>query len=257
MILRPRSALTASMSCFISRIRSSIGRCSSNAAGSDDLRLASASRLLFFLFMRLVCLGLFFIHRQACLLGGQTTNRIFNYAADIPKCPADKSQTTNPANGKKFSRVRTYSMNAAVGTYAWWGGIKDQPVIDHWLNDDAGNWYQFQEYRKLTSINTPSPGNLLILLDENPYSIDNGSFEVSMKTAPTCLIGSPGTYHNYGCSISFADGHVELHRWHDARTQLTSRYQPEIRLYGGPPEFTYQPTNSDIGWLQSHITAPK
>src|ERR1017187_2197879 len=84
MILRPRSALTASMSCFISRIRSSIGRCSSNAAGSDDLRLASASRLLFFLFMRLVCLGLFFIHRQACLLGGQTTNRIFNYAADIP-----------------------------------------------------------------------------------------------------------------------------------------------------------------------------
>jgi len=33
--------------------------------------------------MRLVCLGLVFIHRQACLLGGQTTNRIFNYAADI------------------------------------------------------------------------------------------------------------------------------------------------------------------------------
>jgi hypothetical protein len=34
--------------------------------------------------MRLVCLVVFFIHRQACLLGGQTTNRIFNYAADIP-----------------------------------------------------------------------------------------------------------------------------------------------------------------------------
>jgi hypothetical protein len=26
----------------------------------------------------------FSFHRQACLLGGQTTNRIFNYAADIP-----------------------------------------------------------------------------------------------------------------------------------------------------------------------------
>lgn len=34
--------------------------------------------------MRLVCLVLYFIHRQACRLGGQTTNRIFNYAADIP-----------------------------------------------------------------------------------------------------------------------------------------------------------------------------
>jgi hypothetical protein len=34
--------------------------------------------------MRLVCLVFGFFHRQACLLGSQTTNRIFNYAADIP-----------------------------------------------------------------------------------------------------------------------------------------------------------------------------
>jgi len=33
----------------------------------------------------LVCLVVVFFHRQACLLGGQTTNRIFNYAADIPQ----------------------------------------------------------------------------------------------------------------------------------------------------------------------------
>jgi len=37
--------------------------------------------------MRLVCLVVVFFHRQACLLGGQTTNRIFNYAADIPDWP--------------------------------------------------------------------------------------------------------------------------------------------------------------------------
>src|ERR1017187_3867013 len=116
----------------------------------------------------------------------------YTKSPNLYKCPADKSQTTNPANGKKFSRVRTYSMNAAVGTYALYGRIYDKPVFDTWLLDDAGNWYQFQNYRKLTSINTPSPGNLLILLDENPYSIDTGSFEVSMKTAPTSLIGSPG-----------------------------------------------------------------
>jgi hypothetical protein len=61
-----------------------MGKHSSRAVASDDLALACASRLVFFLFMRLVCLVVFFIHRQACLLGGQTTNRIFNYAADIP-----------------------------------------------------------------------------------------------------------------------------------------------------------------------------
>jgi prepilin-type processing-associated H-X9-DG protein len=180
----------------------------------------------------------------------------YTKSATLYKCPADKSQTINLANGRRYSRVRTYSMNAAVGTYAFYGRIYDKPVADIWLFDGAGNG-NFQDYRKLTSIIEPSPGNLLILLDENPYSIDTGSFAVSMKTAPTSLIGSPGTYHNYGCSISFADGHVELHRWHDARTQLTYRYHPEIRLYPDPPDFTYQPTNSDVSWLQLHITAPK
>src|ERR1017187_7795303 len=111
----------------------------------------------------------------------------YTKSATLYKCPADKSQTTNPANGRKFSRVRSYSMNAAVGTYAWWGGIKDQSVVAVWLVDDTGSIYSFQTYRKLYSIIVPSPGNLWILLDENPYSIDNGSFDVSMRIDPTCL----------------------------------------------------------------------
>ena len=181
----------------------------------------------------------------------------YTKSPNLYKCPADKSQTSNPANGRRYSRVRTYSMNAAVGTYGWFGSTYDKPVIARWLFDYSGDYYDYQTYRKLTSINTPAAGNLWILLDENPYSIDTGSFDVSMFADPTCLGSSPGTYHNYGCSISFADGHVELHRWHDTRTQLTSRYQPDIRKFGGPPDFTQQPTNSDISWLQSHTSALK
>lgn len=82
MIFKPRSTLAASMSCWSSKIKSSIGRVSSKRRGSDDLVLASASQLRFCSFMRLVCLVCGF-HRQACPLGSQTTNRIFNYPRDI------------------------------------------------------------------------------------------------------------------------------------------------------------------------------
>jgi len=34
--------------------------------------------------MLLVVFGFGFVDRQACRLGSQTTNRIFNYAGDIP-----------------------------------------------------------------------------------------------------------------------------------------------------------------------------
>jgi hypothetical protein len=45
--------------------------------------------------MRLVCLVVHFVHRQACLLGGQTTNRIFNYAADIPQSQNEPGDSCN------------------------------------------------------------------------------------------------------------------------------------------------------------------
>jgi len=75
--------MTASMSGWSSRIQSSIGSVSSKRRVSDDLVLASASRLRFCCFMRLVRLVCSF-HRRAWSLGSQTTNRIFNYAGDIP-----------------------------------------------------------------------------------------------------------------------------------------------------------------------------
>src|SRR6059036_2560658 len=84
MVLTPRSALSASMSGFNSRIRSSIGRHCSRIRDSSDLVLAWASRFVFFFFMLLVVFGFGFVDRQACRLGSQTTNRIFNYEGDIP-----------------------------------------------------------------------------------------------------------------------------------------------------------------------------
>ena len=52
--------------------------------------------------MRLVCLGVGFLHRRACLLGGQTTNRIFNYAADIP--PKDGVRVSYEALERAYLR---------------------------------------------------------------------------------------------------------------------------------------------------------
>ena len=64
--------------------------------------------------MCLVC----YSHRRACLLGGQTTNRIFNYAGDIP-------------NGWTKLIIYTFDDTANIWTplVFWDSGAKDVRMI--------------------------------------------------------------------------------------------------------------------------------
>ena len=57
----------------------------------------------------------------------------------------------------------------------------------------------------------------------------------------------PGTAHNGGAVISFADGHVLRHRWQDPRT-----------LAGVSPNYHFHndasPGNLDLIWLRQRMT---
>jgi len=53
----------------------------------------------------------------------------------------------------------------------------------------------------------------------------------------------PATYHGMAGSFSFADGHSEIHKWKDPRTELP-------RSWGW-----VSPNNLDIDWLQSKSSA--
>jgi len=136
-------------------------------------------------------------------------------------------------------------MNTAVGTDPYPPSNGKLAVNGAWLdgahnNTRNGAWYT---YGKMTDIVVPSPAMLFVLLDENPFSINDSTFAVTM--ASSSFIDWPGVYHNFGGSFAFADGRAEIHKWKDARTALSSG------------SITSLINSTDVAWLQQRTSAHK
>jgi prepilin-type N-terminal cleavage/methylation domain-containing protein/prepilin-type processing-associated H-X9-DG protein len=156
------------------------------------------------------------------LLSPYITNR------PVYHCPADNY--VDPYAGHAV-HVRSYSMNAAVGTI--WGSSTamggsnplpvGSPVGQQWLNGASysgaatGPWLT---YGKMTAFTRPGPANTFVFVDENPRTINDGSFAISAfaSAGNTYLIDCASGNHNGAAAISFADGHVIIHKWQDQRT---------------------------------------
>ncbi|HEX3799702.1 MAG TPA: type II secretion system protein [Verrucomicrobiae bacterium] len=164
-------------------------------------------------------------------------------------CPADKS--TVPGEG---DRVRSISMSQAVGTTPI--ALKCSPpggaVNGQWLTDmNVGNgcpapWHT---YGKISDTHLPGPSMLFVLLDENPYSINDAMFAVQMQsTGPQAdIIDFPASWHNGGAGFSFADGHSEIHRWKGST----------ILLNTGTGNHSQKANDSavDVNWMQQRTSA--
>lgn len=159
--------------------------------------------------------------------------------AGVYRCPQDKS--VRMVAGRRVPTLRSYSMNAAVGTKAD-GRAVDAGWLDGNYTHVAGRtWYT---YGRLDAIVNPPPDRLWVFIDEHPASINDGGFAVIM-TKPEQMIDWPGVQHDFGAGVGFADGHVEIHKWKDART----------RVVGTTVNRVVQNASPDIRWLQDHTTA--
>jgi prepilin-type N-terminal cleavage/methylation domain-containing protein len=144
-------------------------------------------------------------------------------SVNLWRCPAD--QYIDPKTKK--NHVRSYSMNSAVGT-VWCGyysggiGSIGDPVHGGWLPGAAYDNKQpeWLTYGKMTSFTRPGPAGTWVVMDENPYTINDGLFCVSAVAQPgaTYLIDYPTGAHGRSGAMTFADGHSILHRWMDERT---------------------------------------
>jgi prepilin-type N-terminal cleavage/methylation domain-containing protein/prepilin-type processing-associated H-X9-DG protein len=178
-------------------------------------------------------------------------------------CPADKFALTNNAGRLN---PRSYSMNSAVGT-VWWSsfppaGVTPTPALGAavgggWLPGRTYNNNQtaWQTYGKMVSIKSPS--QIWVILDENPLSINDGSFAVSGLAAPgaTFLIDWPSGLHGNAGGMAFADGHSVIQRWKDSRT-YTPNIPPTSHGMGGQGVFPQTPDNPDCFFLAPITTAP-
>jgi prepilin-type N-terminal cleavage/methylation domain-containing protein len=167
------------------------------------------------------------------------------------KCPADTSADSN------HPRVRSYSMNSAIGTIwysSWHGGPPlGSPVQGGWLPGASYNSGQtaWQTFGKLTSFNSPGPSGTWLIMEENPVTINDASLATSM--VPYYLVDFPASYHNYSAGISFVDGHAIIHKWTDARTYTPP---PEAVQGSGGTGSDNSTGNQDVVWLANITSAP-
>jgi prepilin-type N-terminal cleavage/methylation domain-containing protein/prepilin-type processing-associated H-X9-DG protein len=178
-------------------------------------------------------------------------------------CAADKY--ANPGAAGRLN-PRSYSMNSAIGTY-WWSSFPPAavnptpalgaPVGGGWLPGRAYNNNQtaWQTYGKMVSIKSPS--QTWVILDENPLSINDGSFAVSALAVPgeTYLIDWPSGLHGNAGGMAFADGHSIIHRWLDSRT-YTPTLTPAQHGDGGTGQVLQTPDDPDCFFLAPITTKP-
>jgi prepilin-type processing-associated H-X9-DG protein len=125
----------------------------------------------------------------------------YNTSVAIYHCPADQS-TVQTHNGTILSqpRLRSYNMSQSVNGLVYSTDIATE--IPH--------------YSKLTQVRNPTPTSLIVFLDVNENEIMDDEFGIPVETddwAYGYWWDVPGNRHNQGCSLSFADGHVEHWKW--------------------------------------------
>jgi prepilin-type N-terminal cleavage/methylation domain-containing protein/prepilin-type processing-associated H-X9-DG protein len=153
--------------------------------------------------------------------------------AKVFTCPADAYLSAPQHQAGWQNRVRSIAMDGNVGPGQRWDfpwSIYTNPII------------------KMSDFTIPAPANSWIFMDEHPDWLDDGTLYIDPQS--TNGLGQftelPGSFHNNACGISFGDGHVEIHKWMDART-----YQPVKYIYqGGTGGIDISSSPSvDLAWL--------
>jgi prepilin-type N-terminal cleavage/methylation domain-containing protein/prepilin-type processing-associated H-X9-DG protein len=154
----------------------------------------------------------------------------------VYKCPADNNGM--PSFGIIYPHVRSMSMNTWLS-----------PIVPYDNETGVVSYYKESDLRQLGPVNT------WVFIDENPYSINDGSFICDDGPGDAAdWIDCPASYHNGAAGISFADGHVQIKKWIDQT--VLKKWGPPAITWGNPDYTRMAPTGStnDLWWLQSRST---
>ena len=161
--------------------------------------------------------------RPACVLAQTVLDEVCEHI--------QPGMTTKQIDAFAGERIRSYSMNCMVGDP---GDLLDQ------FNPT------YVQYFTIGSISDPS--KIFVFLDEHPDTLNDGFF---MNRLGVYEWGNrPGSFHNDSGNFSFADGHVETHKWLDRRT--IQAFSPDYHRHNDPV-----PGNQDIAWLRLRTTVRK
>jgi len=167
----------------------------------------------------------------ALLIDGRRS-LLATYLSDprVFKCPAEESDNS-----------RSISLNSRLNPVRYNG------VSARWV---GGLGRAFKTFRAISDIDNPS--STFVTIEENPlindayFAVDlsnTGSPDGEGTSQPYWLIDYPANNHASSANVSFADGHVESHRWQESDT--TTRLTPITR---------FPDSSRDARWVQEHCS---
>jgi prepilin-type N-terminal cleavage/methylation domain-containing protein len=121
----------------------------------------------------------------------------FNMSLEIYRCPSDLG------NRNGIPKIRSFSMNGWVGTSR--------------AKTFGSGLDKYRAYLKETDLTVPGAARTWMLIDEHEQSINDGWFFVDM-TGVRAFADLPATRHNRGYALSFCDGHSEIFKLKDSRS---------------------------------------
>jgi prepilin-type processing-associated H-X9-DG protein len=154
--------------------------------------------------------------------------------AEIYRCPSDQVVSAIQANLGWQHRVRSISMNAMIGNageFSQGGSNLNNP--------------DYVQFFKTTQV--PNPANIFVFIEEHPDSINDGYFLNRIYSQKWNDL--PASYHSGGANLTFADGHLEIHKWLDPTTKPAARPTAAGLPFGVP--YTQ---SSDFTWLMSRTS---
>jgi prepilin-type N-terminal cleavage/methylation domain-containing protein/prepilin-type processing-associated H-X9-DG protein len=152
----------------------------------------------------------------------------YSGSSGVYKCPSDKSYIVLNG-GLKYARVRSYAMNQYVGHYT---------MVQFNRRE--------RDFMRSTDMIEPSPAKLFIFSEPHDDFMNDGYYAASSPRSSTQWGELPTSRHSRSAMFSFADGHVQSHRWRDKETFL-----PVKRIPQSSPTV---PSSKDIPWLNEHST---
>ncbi len=143
-------------------------------------------------------------------------------------CPTDRQ--TVDVSGVVYPKIRSYALNCYLG----WTGPWDTRLSS-----------AYKVFTKQSELIARMPSGIFAFQDVNPDSICWPYFGVHMDS--DSFFNWPNVSHNRGGVVSFADGHVEYHRWRDVRTiaAKSSAFHQHNDISNG---------NQDLAWIRERTS---
>ena len=168
-----------------------------------------------------------------------TTNCLAPYLSGqlkVYKCPADNIASDNG------DRIRSISMNSQM-----LGNLPSTALSALTGLSYIAGWKFFY---KMTDLNTLRPTDAWIFADESMYTLNDAYLQMAFNSPS--FLDYPANYHGGANCFSFADGHVEAHKWKGYL--LSTPYAKNViagGAIGSPPLGAQDP---DWLWLRDHST---